>query len=62
MLPCHLQHVYGALLVDGTATTKKENIGAGGSSTIRFRPEAKKRVGGWIKTILGKSPLILLKK
>ena len=27
MLPCHLEHVHNALLVDGTATTKKENIG-----------------------------------
>ena len=33
-------------------------FGTGGSSTKSFRPEAKKRVGAWVKTILEKSPFI----
>ena len=36
----HLEHVYDTLLVDGTATTKKENIGKIFSVADALRPWA----------------------
>ena len=34
------------------------SFSTGGSSTKSFRPETKKKEGGWVKTILEKSPFI----